>query len=107
MLFQTMLQQVFSCSLRPRFPGQGEIQVIAQSRSFTAFISVTPEKGVKSYGICVERNREHIRTLIKDTLGPVAMMQVNIKYRNTPEIFTQTLCSNSRIVQITEPPGHV
>ena len=91
-----------------RAPGQGQVAIESKPRSGTPLIGIAQEKMVLAVGVAVEAGKKHVGAFVKNGLGSIAVVIVNIQNRHTLETTVpQLLRRQRRVVQKTIAPEKV
>src|SRR5690606_24710486 len=89
------------------FSRQRQIEIVAKARTFAAFVGMAPEKWIETHRIGMDRDSQHIRTGIENALRAIAMMQIDVEDRHTPDFRAQAFCRDRRIVDEAEAARHI
>ncbi len=93
--------------LIPRPARQRQVQVRAPARPLAAFMGVAPVERIKTRGIGMDRDRQHIATPVEDPLRAVAVMHVDIKNGRPAPRRAQIVCRDGGVVQKAEAAGQI
>ena len=68
---------------------------------------IAPEERIKPFGMGMDRHGQHIIAVVKDALGAIAVMQVNVQNRRSAARGAQAFGGDGGIVQVTKTTGKV
>ena len=101
------LGKCFEERLVARFPGKRQVEIVAEARPFAALAGMAPEEGIEADRVGMDRHGQHIGAGVEDALRAVAVVQVDIEYRNARRRLAQRLRRDRRIVEEAEAAGDV
>src|SRR6266540_2946618 len=79
---------------------QWHVPICTLTRSYANLICVTGKERVVCTRVNVKRAIPYVWLCVKDGLGAISVMVVYVQDGDPFAVFTQYLCSNSRVVQI-------